>query len=284
MNYAIRNSLILATTLLMMLGAGWLYIHFSFGSQLEELMNSKLQKQQELEQVAQMAAGFERVNQALAQQIYIRDHYPKSLFSDPNTGRLYDYNRRLNRGISFTQLNFSVQDSVLHRDHGVVMIMVNGEGMYRNLFNFIHRIEHSQPMLHIRNLQIQNFNQLGKLTQVQFQMSLHAYYNRNPEHQFDRSPKISAPYGNIGHNPFYSLVHPVPPNDENLIDVDRSQLVGMTVSYIIIKDQLGRIHRLSTGDPVYLGHLQRFDPQSKHAVFRLNRGGLLDNVTLSLDP
>ncbi len=282
MNYGLRNTLILALVLMVLFGAGRLFVHYTFSSALEDLREEKQQKEQMLSEVSEMAVLYDQSVMGHAREVFIRDNHPKELFADPNTGMLYDYIRQLNQGISFTELNYNVQDSVIHDHHGVVRMMVNGEGAYRNFYNFIHRIENSRPIIHIHTLQLHNINEPGRLSRVNFQMVLHAYYNR--DENLDVLPELAVAehFGDIGHNPYYPLVHPVPPNEAGLVNVDESRLLGMTTNYVIIQDQTRQILRLSAGDPVYLGTLQHIDTDSQEAVFRLNRGGLLDVVTLDL--
>lgn len=283
MNYGLRNTLILLLTLILMLGGGWLFVHLKYSSTLEELEEEAEQKQQTLDQIAETAELYDMVVYEHSRQNFIREHHPKELFPDPNAGRLYDYLRELNQGISFTELNYVVQDSVVQDDHGYVNITVSGEGFYRNLYNFIHRIEHSRPIIQIRSVQLQNITELERLTRVTFRMDLAAYYNRDDRLDYDATLATAEAPGDIGYNPYFPLIHPVRPNEEGLVEVDNSRLIGMTSRFILIRDQNDAVLRLTVGDPVYLGRLQSINTDTQEAVFRLNRGGLLDVVTMTLD-
>ncbi|MEX0680454.1 MAG: GspMb/PilO family protein [Balneolales bacterium] len=283
MNYGLRNTIILAITLILMVGGGWLIIRYIYVSTIEELEEERVTKESTMSELSETAALYEHAVREHARQVYIRDNHPKELFADPNTSRLYDYLRELNRGISFTELNYLVQDSVAQDLYGIINITVRGEGLYRNLFNFIYRIEHSRPILHIRSLQLQNISELEQLTQVSFQLTLQAYYNRDENLDTPVTLAVAGPFGNIGHNPYFPLIHPIPPNEDNLVNVNESRLMGMTARYILIRDQDGQTHRMTVGDRVYLGFLRRIDSDSRQVVFRLNRGGLVEDVTLNLN-
>ena len=258
-------------------------VHFTFASDLEELAAEKEVKQRELDGLSETAELYEYAVVEHARQQYLRENHPKELFPDHNTGRLYDYLVNLNRGISFTELNYSFRDSTINNDHGIVNVRVSGEGAYRNLYNFIYRIEHSRPILHIKSLQLQNIDELDKLSRVTFEMHLGAYYNRVDREDYVATlADVEAP-GNIGYNPWFPLVHTVPPNEDDLVNVENSRMMGMTSRFILIRDQNNQIQRLTVGDQVYLGRLQEINTDRQSAVFRLNRGGLVDRVVLSLD-
>jgi hypothetical protein len=120
-------------------------------------------------------------------------------------------------------------------------VQLRGEGEYRNLNNFVHRIEHSSAIMHIASLQITNITELGRLSRVAFEMTLQLYYNRDDRLEWQPRMYMADAMGNIGHNPFFPLIHPVPPNTRNLTDVDQSRLVGITSQFILLRDQGGNL-------------------------------------------
>ena len=266
-----------------MVAGGWFLLDYMYSSEIEELEARQVQREQEYNAYAETAARYEETLTELNRQYYIRDNHPKELFDNHRSGRVYDYIRQLNQGISFTNFNYSIRDSVAHDYHGVVTVLLRGEGEYRNLNNFVHRIEHSSAIMHIQSLQISNITDLGRLSRVTFEMVLQLYYNRDDRLEWQPRMVMAAPIGNIGHNPFFPLIHPVPPNERNLVDVDASRLVGITSQFILLRDQAGQMKRLTVGEQVYLGTLQRIDTERQEAIFHLNRGGIFDRVRLALD-
>ena len=82
------------------------------------------------------------------------------------------------------------------------------------------------------------------------------------------------------HNPFYPIIHQLPPNSKDLPDVEKSRLVGISERNIYLVDQNGKVRTLDIGDKVYLGHLESIDTNDKSATFYLNKGGIFDKVTL----
>ena len=85
------------------------------------------------------------------------------------------------------------------------------------------------------------------------------------------------------YNPLYPLVHEVPSNTQNFPDVDALQLIGLTSNGAYIIDQNREFMFLPTGSQVYLGRLSRVNLTQNTATFNLNRGGIADVVTLSVN-
>ena len=125
-------------------------------------------------------------------------------------------------------------------------------------------------------------SELEKLNIVEFQIVLSAYYRRGNWSNYRADLNTSTPLGTIENNPYYPLIRPIPPNDENLPNVEASRLIALTGRTAHIIDQTGVLKRISIGDRVYLGRLSSINLDSNEAVFQLNRGGIMDQVVLSL--
>jgi hypothetical protein len=282
MKYSIRNTIILLLTLIIMVGGGWLYIHNRFDEEIQNTRATLNQKQIELEEVQNLADQFSVAQANYNDVVYTRENYPKELFPSHSSSDLYNYLQEINEDISFTELNYSLSDSVLNDDHGIINATIDGEGNYQNLTNFLYRIEYSRPLVQIHSVQLNNMSELENLNRVTFQINVGAYYRRGNWTTYRADLDTSTPLGSISHNPYYPLIRPIPPNDENLPDVEASRLIALTGRTAHIIDQTGVLKRLSVGDRVYLGQLSRISLNTNEAVFQLNRGGIMDTVTLSL--
>lgn len=282
MKYSIRNTIILILTLIIMVGGGWLYIHNEFNEEIENTRVTLNEKQTELEEVQNLADQFSSAQANYNDVIYTRMNHPKELFPSHSSSDLYNYLQEINEDISFTELNYSFADSVLNDDHGIINASLSGEGDYSNLTNFLYRIEYSRPLIQIRSVQLNNISELEKLNRVTFQVNLSSYYRRGNWTDYRADLNTSTPLGSIRHNPYYPLIRPIPPNDENLPNVEESRLIALTGRTVHIIDQTGVLKRLSVGDRVYLGQLSNINLDTNEAVFQLNRGGISDTITLTL--
>ena len=283
MKYSIRNTLILATTLLLLAGGGWFYISYTFNPQIEDAQALEQEKEQELRELTNLADEFSRAQASYNQAIFTRLNFPKELFATHNSSELFEYLRQLNEDISFTELNYTLQDSLLNNDHGIIRATIEGEGRYENLTNFIYRIEFSRPLLKVMSVQLSNIEDLERIQNVSFQIGVNAYYRRGEWSNNIADQYTSGPLGNIRHNPFYPLIRSVPPNTDNLLDVDQSRLVGIAGRQALVIDQDGTLNRLRVGDRVYLGTLRSIYPERGEAEFQLNRGGIVDRVILNIE-
>lgn len=94
---------------------------------------------------------------------------------------------------------------------------------------------------------------------------------------------VSSYNSEVSYNPFYPHVHAVPGNTKNLVDVNRSKLIGLTVNSVFLLDQSGQMQTIKRGDEVYLGYLHGINPKHQIAVFRLNKGGVRGDVVLRVE-
>ena len=267
-----------------MIGGGYFYVHTVFTEEIETTEAELEEKQAESRQLQDTAAMFSTAQANYNDVLYTRLNYPKELFPSHNSSHLYQYLQELNSDLSFTGLNYSLNDSTLNEDHGIISVTVEGEGRYENLTNFVYRIEYSRPLIQIENIQIDNISEPEKLDRVNFQINMGAFYRRGEWTDYRSDLERAGALGTISHNPYYPLIHPVPPNTENLPDVDNSRLVVLTGARAHIIDQNGTLQRLNIGDRVYLGRLSSVNLQRREAVFSLNRGGIRDRVVLNLEP
>ena len=282
MKYGIRNTIILLVTLIIMVGGGWLYIHNQFDDEIESAQDNLVLKQNELQEVQNLASGFSSAQANYNEAIYTRVNHPKELFPTHSSSDLYDYLQQLNQGLSVTGLNYSFTDSTQNEDHGIINAAIQGEANYENLANFLYRMEYSRPLIKIRSVQLQNVTELDKLNRVNFQINLSAYYKRGSWSGYTANLETSSPLGNIVHNPYYPLIRPIPPNTENLPNIENSRLIALTGNTAHIIDQTGVLKRISIGDRVYLGRLSSINLNNREAVFQLNKGGITDRVVLTL--
>ena len=283
MKQGIRNTLILILTLICIVGGGWYYLEFMFNNQIDDTLTELESVEQELSVVREFSEMYSNAEATYHDAVFIRENHPKELFLNSNTSQIYNYLQELNRGESFTELNFTFADSVQFPDHGIINVELRGEGGYQNLANFLYRIEHSRPFIKINSVELQGISDADRLSHVNYRVQLGAFYQRGNWSEYSAYPEtVSSPSDRI-HNPYYPLIHSVPANENNLPEVDNSRLIILTGTTAHIIDQNGEMKRLNVGDRVYLGRLAAINIERGEAQFQLNRGGIADRVILTLD-
>lgn len=171
----------------------------------------------------------------------------------------------------------------------VEKFQIIGEGDFHDLFSLISLFESSTELYKISLKEIkQTFtpDKEGKMQEkILFKLNLDAYYTLNPEFNFDsilvRKNLRSVLYIS---NFFESLIKlEIPPNDEGLFEVDGSKLLAIMPDAVYLVDKKGNSYTLTEGDEVYLGYLTKIDYQNHTCDFLLNKGGILEKVSLQLD-
>ena len=89
-------------------------------------------------------------------------------------------------------------------------------------------------------------------------------------------------------NPLYDVFYPlirneIPPNTNNLLDVQTAQLLALIPEGAFLSDANGTTYLLWEGDPVYLGYLTKIDYENNKVSFILNKGGIIEKVDLLLE-
>jgi len=79
----------------------------------------------------------------------------------------------------------------------------------------------------------------------------------------------------VSHDPFLPLVKEnLPPNTENLLDLNQATLQGLTDESAYLVDAKGNFKVMKVDDKVYLGYLSRIDRVNNQVEFILNKGDL----------
>ncbi len=83
---------------------------------------------------------------------------------------------------------------------------------------------------------------------------------------------------------FYPLIrNEIPPNIDGLLDVQGSKLLALIPEGAFIADSKGDTYLIWEGEQVYLGYLTQIDYEENAVSFILNKGGIIEKITLELD-
>lgn len=278
MSYSLRNTILLAIVLILFAGGGSAWLYFvEYGKVKEATATVERQKAQmaSLEQEVERYQPTFRLNEELNHRL---DNYPKSMLPGNRLSALYEYVRRADPGSTF--MNFAFTDSTQMGDYGLIRFTVDGAIDYRQLRTFIHSVESAKPLVKFTSLQIRPTNNSENLHEVGFRVTAEAFYDRTGR---DIQPVYAETvHSEYPRNPFFPLVHDIPANTDNLIDVERSRLTAMGSRNIYLIDQHGQLQRLGVRDRVHLGYLESISSDQKSATFFLNKGGLVERVTMRI--
>lgn len=258
-------------------------MRYSFTGSLDTIENQITQRQQQLNRLASTADNFVSVQDMHTRKLYELQNHNKELLENNNVATIFDFLRSINRGNAYTAMNFAFRDSVRNNDHGIVRVRLDGSGTYRAFFNFLMVLEQSKPITRVTDVRMAPAGQdFASLNRVNYEMNVDFYYARGTT-RTDPDLLINTSVPPRLYNPFYALVHQVPPNTDGLVNVDDSRLVGLVRAGAYIIDQNNEMRFVPVGSRVYLGTLQSVNMNERTAAFRLNRGGIRDVVVMRID-
>ncbi|MCL5028760.1 MAG: hypothetical protein M1480_07040 [Bacteroidetes bacterium] len=164
---------------------------------------------------------------------------------------------------------------------------INGGGDYNDLFQLIYAIEQSKELKKIKNVTLSNYLTTSKDGTpnflVSFTIIVDVYFsinNRFSTAEFVENDLTAKPIYDV----FYPLIrNQIPPNIDNLLDVQGAKLLALIPEGAFIADSKGNTYLLWEGQQVYLGYLTKIDYDHNTVSFILNKGGIIEKVDLSLE-
>jgi hypothetical protein len=118
---------------------------------------------------------------------------------------------------------------------------------------------------------------------VSFDMTAQVYYSSD-----SRFAAVATLENNLAAGPLYDAFYPlirneIPPNVDNLLDVQGAKLLALIPEGAFVADTKGNTYLVWEGEQVYLGYLTKIDYDNNTVSFILNKGGIIEKVTLELD-
>lgn len=281
MSYGLRNSLILLVVLALFIAGGWGYISYFQVPEIEELEKNVSEQTTELQEKQQIANQYETVLEQFENARFYINNFDKVLYKDSNEDNVFDYLNNLNSGSSYTDFAFSFSDSTSQGQYGIIEMNISGSGYYRYFINFLRQLEYSQPLNKISQVTVNPINNLEEYGKVDYRYTLTSYYDRQnllEPKEFEISENI---YSSL-YNPFYPLIRNIKPNEDNLTNIEQSSLLALSSEKAFILDQNGVLQKIKVGGEVYLGTLKTVNLNEGTAKFELNKGGIIELITLEV--
>ncbi|MGE5810103.1 MAG: hypothetical protein ACM339_01275 [Ignavibacteria bacterium] len=163
---------------------------------------------------------------------------------------------------------------------------LSGGGNYNDVYKMIYAIEQSKELKKINKLSLTNLVKIEDevpLFLVNFEMTAQVYYSAD-----NRFAPAEYVENNLGTGPIYDAFYPlirneIPPNVDNLLDVQGARLLALIPEGAFVSDNKGNTYLVWEGEQVYLGYLTKIDYDNNTVSFILNKGGIIEQVTLQLD-
>ncbi|MDH3267309.1 MAG: hypothetical protein OEM46_00500 [Ignavibacteria bacterium] len=163
---------------------------------------------------------------------------------------------------------------------------ISGGGNYNDVYKMIYAIEQSKELKKIWKLSFSNLVKTDDeipLFLVNFELVAQIYFSSDSRFapaEFVENNLVTGPI----YDAFYPLIrNEIPPNVDNLLDVQGARLLALIPEGAFVADNKGNTYLVWEGEQVYLGYLTKIDYDNNTVGFILNKGGIIEQVTLQLD-
>lgn len=164
---------------------------------------------------------------------------------------------------------------------------LSGTAEFNDLFKLIYSIEQSKELKKVVSGSLTNFVQVDDEGfphyLVQYVLEVSVLYSNNDMFAFTNVKENKLKTNSL-YNIFYPLIREeIPPNKDDLLDVQTAQLLALIPDGAYLSDASGKTQLLWEGDEVYLGYLTKIDYTTNEVKFILNKGGVIEKITLKLE-
>ncbi len=158
-----------------------------------------------------------------------------------------------------------------------------GDASIKSLYIFIYQLENQSRLYTIDNLLI-NSTKAENGDLVRFSLTIRAFYANNG-YEPKAIPFKPLKRKSISYNPFYPRIHePISISFfEGMLRVEDLVLTGLTPEMAIVKDNSQNMHMIKVNDKVAYGYLAKIDWDRQRVTFNINKIGITERVTLSME-
>lgn len=288
MSYAMRNTLLLLSVLLVTSAVGGYLVFYELRNEVRDLKITSENKRHELAQLRSENLLFDELEKQLIDIKKVWKKVPRRIYSQENSAISFAYFNRLSGGSrNGFEYNYTLSGTTEEENLRVSDYVLVGEAGFRSLYAFIWKLEHYPVLYRINNLEIRpvssdDLNRNINFHRINFVLEISAFSTPQDGLEPHESLAIKV-MERASHNPFFPLIREnIPENTEGLFEVNGAQLIGIAGNSAFVRDRAGRTWTLKAGDKVYLGSLVRIDSTGNVVMFTLNEGGIIKNIRLEM--
>ena len=289
MNRKLKSTLGLLALLIFILAAGGIYTFIiqkgkikDNKAELKKLKANGYDTEQLTAQYKEMSAREAILDSVLASRKF---NIPQNLSSI----KFFDFANVISSGFAVdkTKLNLEYIDQKSEKEFFYYEYKLSGTATFNDVHQLIYAIEKSKELKKIKGLALGSTVQTDKdgipNYLVNFSMNVDVYYSSDSRFASSEIKENDITSGQI-YDIFYPLIrNELPPNFENLLDVQSARLLALIPEGAFLADANGNTYLLWEGEKVYLGYLTKIDYENNCVSFILNKGGIIEKVDLSLE-
>lgn len=277
--------MVLAVLLVLILCAGIYMRSFKIREELRALDEKTEKLDTELKNTPDLLGQYNSTQAELTRWEERWKHRAKEIPMQDITAQTYAY---LNDAVFASdpmRLDIDYEGTKQQPNSGYAIYLLRGEASFYSMYQLITYLENGQrliklPKIALRGVLSHREGEEESYPVLQFDVELWTYYTSSAELStgFAWEDTLGS---EIDYSPFWPMISAeIPPNKEDLVEVDHSQLMAATAGKAFISDQKGKLRVLSVGDNVYLGYVSKILPEDGIVEFVLNKAGIPETVTL----
>jgi len=288
MNKKLRSTFGLVGLLLLILVTGGIYIFMFQNSSIAEKKDKLEELNANSYDPVELAERLEtlRIRSAVLDSVLSSRKFniPKDLSSI----KFYNFlNNVLSNVSENTQVNVEFVKQDRDKEFYTYEYKLTGSGFYNEVFRLIYSIEQSKELKKIVGAdfgnQITTDEEGIPRFLINFEMTVKVYYSNDsrfaPEDFVENDLRTGPIY-----DAFYPLIrNEIPPNVDELLDVQSAKLLALIPEGAFVADTHGNTYLVWEGEQVYLGYLTKIDYESNTVSFILNKGGIIERINLELE-
>lgn len=288
MNKKLKSTLGLVALLLLLLVVGGIYIFIIQRGKLNEKEAKLTELNQNVQDPEELAQRY--------QNLIVRSQILDSILSSrkfnipQNTSSIKFFNFINSIVASFpeeSQVNIEYLGQKPEKEFFAHEYKVSGGGYFNDVYHLIYAIEQSKELKKIPTISISNLIKTDEdgipLFMVNFELTVQVYFSSD-----SRFAPAEFVENNLSTGPIYDVFYPlirneIPPNVDNLLDVQGAKLLALIPEGAFVADTKGNTYLVWEGEQVYLGYLTKIDYNNNTVGFILNKGGIIEKLSLELD-
>lgn len=288
------NTLVLASVLAFVAGSGLFVTKKKQPERLERLEQEETALRLRQAEISELLVEEAESSELAAEALRRWNSRYKVLPEHLTSPAVVDYLNALTRH-GFKSFDVSLVGTARSADFSTLSYNIRGRGYFGSLYRFVWNVENGRGLYRVRSLDVKAVVEEDPNTEtgvprrtdlVEFSMTLDAYFGgadgMSAPDSFVTVPDYVLPARTPAADPFYPLLFAsLPPNTDNLVDVEGDSLVSVLGQMAVFRDELGA-RPVREGDRVYLGTITRVDPNEARVVADLNKGGIRERVEINL--
>ena len=288
MNKKLRSTLGLVALLIIILVIGGIYLFVFQRGAINERQEKLAELNANVYDPVELNARFVSLERRSAELDSILSARKFNIPQNIQSIKFYNFVNGIVANFSpYTQVNVEYLDQIKDKEFFVHQYKLSGSGYFNEVYSMIYAIEQSKELKKIGSLTLGNLIRTDKdgvpLFLVSFDMVAQVYYSAD-----SRFAAVARVENDLATGPLYDAFYPlirneIPPNVDNLLDVQGAKLLALIPEGAFVADTKGNTYLVWEGEQVYLGYLTKIDYDSNTVSFILNKGGIIEKVTLELD-